>query len=811
MNKKAESCFHCGGSVASGFALEWDGGTRNCCSASCCHTAQNIIKKGLGDFYRLPRSSRKKDVSARLDGKQLSREQSDYFSRSLAEHSRESFLYIPALHCSSCAWVIERALTQLNGVTQAGINSLTRRVHVVFDDSLCTLNQILHTLQEIGYPAELLEFAELEKQRSSERKTLLKQILVAGFGSMQAMSFALVIYVSGEGQLDQATLSFFKWLGFLVTTPVVFYSAQPFFSGFKKAFYNRNFNMDVPIALGVLLTYAASFYQALSLGGEIYFDSVSMLVFLILLGRYLELLSRHKAQDGLDALNRAMSAFVDKRNAQGELENVRVSSLLPRDRIVIPAGALVPVDGVLVSDYAAVDQSLVSGEFELAEKRKGQDIVSGSMVRGQAIEVEVTRAQENSFVSALQALSLKAQSCKSSLIQDGDKAASRFVFAVLCFSVLTSLLWLMVDASKAFDAALAVLVVSCPCAFALATPAVVTRSLSVLINRGVLMVNSDALKRLLEIDYVVFDKTGTLTDARVRLQEIHQPMQAAQVFGIAASLSQHSQHPLSEAFRLHQQEHQQPELYEVDEIQLLSGLGISGWIEGMEYRLGRAEYVLDSVQGTHDAVVADALVLANAHGLLATFLVEEQLRPQAKMLVSELSRRGIPCEIVSGDAEARVQAIANQLGVEHWQARQLPWQKLQRLEQLKAEGRKVLMVGDGNNDAPILAAAEVSVSFAAGAHLAKSQADILLCSNNLMKVIEVYTLAQQAEHVLQQNKRWAVIYNVVAVPFAALGLVTPWLAAIGMSVSSLYVVGNALRIGKHSVRRERLAGKIQWA
>lgn len=795
-NQEVQSvCFHCGNVTSSNatFFVNWKNEARTCCSQACVDTATQIIDKGLGDFYCLPRPKvvkanklNKKETYCCCSSNKVHAVEEAYFSHSLSENISENFLFLPDLHCSSCAWVVERALKQLSGVVDVGVNALTRRVSVSYKKDRLKLDDIIRCLDEIGYPAEMMEYSELDSLRKKERNTLLKQILVAGFGTMQAMMFALVIYVSGENELDQVTLSFFKWLGFLVATPVVLYSAKPFFKGAFKAINNKNLNMDVPIAISVFLTYIASFYQAISDSGEVYFDSVSMLVFLILIGRYLELLSRHKAQSSLEALSKASKPFVERKNTVGEFDLVRVTQLKTGDVIRIKVGDQIPVDGVLLSEYLDVDESLITGEFELQRKVVGATVLSGCLVKNE-VEIRVEKTSEQSFLTALQSLSLKAQTSKAQLVQEGEKTASQFVLAVLCFTLITASAWMWFDPSRAFDAALAVLVVSCPCAFALATPAVITRSLSVLSSKGILLLKPDALVRLLSIDTFVFDKTGTLTNSAIDLACCFRDMQTERAFMLAASLSQQSQHPLSDAFLSHNKEG----LAEVDEQEFLTGLGIRGVIEGKRYFLGRPDFVVKDAYQKQEGVV-----LADDVGVLAVFRIKEGLRSGADELMAHLDQQGFKRLLLSGDGPERVSQLAARLNFgDAWKARQLPSEKLKQIEMLTEVGHQVLMMGDGSNDAPVLAGADVSVSFASATDLAKSKADVLFCNENLVDLVYLFEISRQAKHILSQNKQWALVYNMIAVPFAALGMVPPWLAAIGMSVSSLFVVINTFRLG----------------
>lgn len=787
----AAPCYHCGAPTASPDApltVTIKGVSQPLCSPACHDTASWIIDSGLSDFYRLRQApSVAPDTSGDSHDAWRDPRLWRHVIRPLAPGRSEVCLLVDGVHCSGCVLLVERALMQLPGVAVVQVNAMTRRARIIFDQDKVSLTALLDQLTKAGYHPRPLDAAALDNARRDESRQFLKYLLIAGFGMMQAMMFAMVLYLGPSREIQGPTLEFFRWLGFLAATPVVLYSARPFFAGAARALRGRLLNMDVPISLAVALIYAASFYQSLRGGTEVYFDSVSMLIFFLLIGRYLEMRARHRAVDNTDALARLTPTWAERRRDDGGLEKVGVRELVRGDVVVVPNGGHIPADGTLLSAHTQIDESLLSGESRTQHKRHGDTVIAGSVVMGEPLELRVTHSGDDTFLAMLATLSTRAQTQRPRLAQAGERAASRFVLRVLSLTVLTAVSWLLINPSLALDASLAVLVVSCPCAFALAVPAAITRTLAVLARRGVLVLRPDALEALSSIDRVIFDKTGTLTLPSLSVDTHAPSLSAEQALQLAASLSRSSRHPLSKAFGV---ANTLP-LLEARDVQVLPGLGLTGTVGGRSLHLGRADFALGEAQQN-----AGEVVLAENHRPLASFRVEEQLRPDAARAVAAFQASGIECEIVSGDAGERVAATAAQLGISQWRARQLPADKLTRITELQQSGLRVMAVGDGSNDAPVLAGADVSVALASGTELAQAQADVVLCTDQLTRLPESRTVAQEARRILMQNQRWALCYNLSAMPLAALGWVPPWLAAIGMSTSSLVVVFNALRIGR---------------
>src|SRR5690554_1584099 len=781
-------CYHCNEDLPQGSELKTKvaGKVRLLCSQNCLTTVEWIEKTGLADYYRL-RSGPNQRFNAIDNGH---RQHTSLLQQVLHEHKDgdvEVSLLVDGMHCAGCVWLIERVLLKLGGVSDIQINPVTRRAVLKFDPKQTRLADILEALSYAGYRPRPLERQNLDDSRTEENRDLLKRLLVAGFGMMQVMTYAFVLYMENFGELPGGTKELFRWLGFLVSTPVVFYSAAPFFRNARSSLRMKALNMDVPISIAIAAVYGASVYQAMMFQGEVYFESVTMLVFFLLTGRYLEMRARHRSVDSADALVQLTPAFAQRILADNQTEDVPVVSLKVGDKVRVMEGAHIPADGILLSAQTQLDEALLSGEATARQRLKDDAVIAGSMVLEGPIDLEVTRVGADTFLATLANLSTKAQTQRPRLTRRSERITANFVLRVLIITAFTLVGWLWYDPSQALDATIALLVVACPCALGLAAPAAITRAMGVLAKRNILVIKLDALETLVQIDMAVFDKTGTLTEPSLDAAKMD-----PQALQLAASLARESQHPLSRALVA---ANKLPLLAAL-ETQSFPGMGLEATVVGRKLRLGQPRFVLDEslVEEHQDS----SLVLGENGKLLANFYLNEKLRTDAIVTVNRLQADKIQCQILSGDNETRVKNIAQQLGVKQWHARQVPADKLAHLKKLHENQHKALMVGDGSNDAPVLAGADVSVALTSGAELAQANADILLCDGRLSNLIYIREIAQQTQRILKQNERWAITYNTLAMPAAALGFIPPWLAAIFMSISSLVVVLNALRIGANT-------------
>jgi len=762
------------------------------CCQGCRAAAEWIEQLGLAGYYDLRTAPAPKPTDQDHDSWRNA-DSARHVIRDLGAGRRETLLLIDGVRCTACVWLIERALGAMPGVVSVQVNAVARRARVIWQESKVTLPQLLQTLSRAGYGALPLDARGLDDLRRNESRDALKRLLVAGFGAMQAMMYATAIYLGAVETLDATTLELLRWLGLLVATPVVLYSARPFFAGALRSLKAGRVGMDVPVALAIFAVYAASLLEAVRGTGEVYFDSVSMFVFFLLAGRFLEMRARHHARDLTDAFASLTPPFADRELDDGTLQRVGIHELRVGDRVRVAEGGIVPADGVLLTERCRVDEALLSGESAPVTKRRAELLIAGSVLEDGPVLIRIERVGADTALAGIAALVGRAHAERPRLQVAGELAAARFVARVLTLTALTAAVWTVIDPSRAFAAAVAVLVISCPCAFALAVPAALTRALGALARRRVLVVKPDAIQALAECTHALFDKTGTLTETSLSLADIQtfNGVGREEALGLAATLARESRHPVARAIST---AHPGMSGVAVSEVATHAGLGVSARVEGRALRLGRGDFAI------HGATLAveydDAVLLADDKGPIAAFRVGERLRADACAAIAALQAQGVTVLIASGDAESRVSSVAARLNVDAWRARALPADKLAWLTELRAGGARVLAVGDGVNDAPVLAGADVAIALAEGAELTQASSDIVLAGGRLDVIAPARAIAQRTLAIVRQNQRWALFYNLSAVPLAALGFIPPWLAALGMSLSSLGVILNALRIGR---------------
>ncbi|MBD8873322.1 heavy metal translocating P-type ATPase [Rhodanobacter sp. DHB23] len=707
----------------------------------------------------------------------------------------EVALRIDALGEPRRALALEQAIRALPGVQRVAILPTARRLRVVWDTHRLSLDALVERCTAMQCPAQPLPHDDADDARAAELHDALKRLLVAGMCMMQVMAYALVIYLGAVDFVDFTTRGLFRWLGFLTTIPLVAYSAQPFFAGAWRELRARRLGIHLPVALAVALVFLASAYDTLRGAGEIYFDSVNMFVFLLLAARYVELHARHRGNAQGDAAIDAAPLLAQRRRADGTLETVPALALRAGDMAHVAEGATVPADGVLESASARLDEALLSGESRPVLRRRGERLAAGSVLLDGPATLRVECSGEATALARIGALAARARQARD-FAAASDRDIARFVVRVLALTTLTAAGWLLVDPARAFDAALAVLVVACPCAFALTAPAAFARALGVLARHGVLVTDGAALDRLARVDVALFDKTGTLGVPQLGIAGV-EPLRGdsrEEALALAAALARESSHPLARVLADAAAQCGPPR--QAEGVEAIAGAGLRGMVAGRALRLGRADFALDRAQaGIH---ANSALLLADADGAIAAFHLAEHPRRDAQATLDALRGDGIAACIASGDTPARVAALATRLGIADWHAHQAPADKLALLGALRAAGHVVLAVGDGSNDAPILAGADVSAALGGGTGLAQAQADLLLADDRLAGLAHARAVACQVRDIVAQGRRWSLLYNLCAVPFAALGFVPPWLAGIGMSLSSLAVVANALRTGRES-------------
>ncbi|MBI1397898.1 MAG: heavy metal translocating P-type ATPase [Betaproteobacteria bacterium] len=801
-------CYHCGLPVREPgrFTVRVDGEAREMCCAGCQAVTESILGAGLEAFYRnRTRTAEPGGEVAAAPPEELAiydrPEVQAAFVENGPDGSLETTLLIEGITCAACVWLNEQHLMRTPGVLRADVNYATRRARVRWDPQSIQLSAVLQAIQDIGYRAWPNDSAISERVRKDERRAALWRLFVAAFGTMQVMMYALPGYIAGDGDMAPDIASLMRWASLLLTLPVVLYSASPFYRGAWRDLRLGRLGMDVPVALGVGAAFLGSVWTTLRGHGEVYFDSVTMFVFFLLAGRWLEQGARDKAGEVLRHLVRALPAKAQRLVAypgDRATETIPAGALCVGDVVLVRPGDVFPADGRVIEGSSRVDESLLTGESRPAVREVGSAVVGGTTNIAQPVLVQVERTGADTRLSAIVKLVERAHADRPRLVAAADRFAGWFVGAILLIAAASGSAWLWIDPSHALVVAVAVLVVTCPCALSLATPAALTVATGALARLGLVLTRERAIETLTKVTHVVLDKTGTLTEGApgvVREQRFRE-LPPGRVRAIVAALEAGSDHPAARALRM------PPELAGVAIPDAVSvhheaGAGVEGTIEGVTYRLGARSYV-EVLGGTLPALAGwgglSEVWLADASGAIAAFGLGDRLRGDAAETVAGMARAGLAVILASGDGDEAVAQVANRCGIAEWRARCTPEDKHALVSRLQAGGAVVCMVGDGVNDAPVLARADVSIAMGTGAVLAQQTADLVLCGDELGAVVDGISLARRTLRIIRQNLGWAVVYNVVAVPLAAAGWITPWIAGIGMASSSLVVVLNALRL-----------------
>ncbi len=909
----AGHCFHCGDPVPEPpFHTDILGQSREMCCMGCQLASQSIVEAGLEQYY-LDRSEINRTASlptqlTRLEAYDHDEIKSQFVyaqdGMSVAE------LSVNNLRCAACTWLIESRLDELDGISQCQVNLTNQRMRVIWDEDKLPISRILGVINEIGYEAKPYRQDTHEAMLARHNSQMLLRLGIAALGSMQAMMYAVAIYFGEYSDMLIFQRDFLRWVSLFVSTPVFFYAGVPFFTSAWSAIRARQVNMDVPVSIALVVTFFASLYATITGQGETYFDSVSMFIFFLLAGRYIEHNARLKAatmandlvvvepvlvqkiaedkdaaarilqlieQNTLnntifdnDALSdnsaeqvlnpnnnlatkgtttsaktmpnfkQSMDANIqqltsriaqDWQQVNHKPSNIAQTEAVPEKRqmvtahslqvgdiIMVEAGSEIISDGILLSSTATVSQSLLTGEGDLIIKTQGDYIVGGAQNDSQPFEMLVTALPEDSQIGLIDRLMNRAMSEKPKLAQQADKLARWFVARILVLSALVFIGWYIVDPSQAIWATVAVLVATCPCALSLATPIALTVATNRLASYGFLTTRGHTLQTLAEITHVAFDKTGTLTYGKPNLLNIERLTtndttaasneEKDKLLAIAAALEVGSRHPiahalLTAAYQLH--------LPATQSLQYYPAGGVEAMIDGVLYRIGHVDFAMDKANtdsqqnnaltidlATHRA--SSAVVLScqnsqsNAWQALAGFYFNDKVRDSAPSMLAALKKSGIEPVMLTGDPSPQALVMAEELGMKAAYNGLSPTDKVNHIQALQAKGAVVLMVGDGINDAPVLAAADVSTSIAGAADLAQVSSDSIILNGQIEAITAAKRIADKTKRIIKQNLRWALIYNSSVLIPAALGYVPPWLAAIGMSLSSLFVVLNALRL-----------------
>jgi Cu2+-exporting ATPase len=696
-------------------------------------------------------------------------------------------LAVEGVGCAGCIRKIEGGLKRLPGIVDVRLNFTNRRLAVDWHDGALEASDVISALERLGYRAHPFEPQRAESDETRHARWLMKCLAVAGFAAMNIMLLSVSVW-SGATDMTQETRDFFHWLSALIALPAAAYAGQPFFQSAWRAICTRQLNMDVPISLGVALALAVSVVETAGHAQHAYFDSAVMLLFFLLCGRYVDHAMRRKTRAVAGNLAALRAEVAHRFEAAGEVVTVPVAALKAGDRLLVRPGDRVPADGIVISGASEIDESLVTGETARKKVTAGAAIYAGSISYSGALTMRVSAAGAGTLLDEVERLLARAVTARSRHLRLADRAARLYAPMVHATAALTAIGWLLAGASvhDAIITAIAVLIITCPCALALAIPTVQVVASGALFRAGVILNAGDAVERLAEVDTIVFDKTGTLTLPEPRVDNAADF--APDMLEKAARLALSSRHPLAAALAREACE-RRPYDGAVEE----PGRGVRAVIDGVEARLGSWAFCGLASQQRAGPEPGMSMIAFTHGDRSAIFAARQTLRPDAMAVVKALAERGFDLRIMSGDHPAAVAPVAATLGIAQWQGTLKPAEKIAAIDALKAAGHRVLMVGDGLNDAPALAAAHVSLSPIAAAHIAQAQADAVFLGESLAPVLDALLIGRRARGLMQQNLWLAVIYNAVAVPIAIAGCVTPLIAAVAMSGSSILVTVNALR------------------
>lgn len=796
------ACFHCALPVdrPDEFQVEIDGEIRSVCCPGCKAVAELIRDTGMAGYYAMreapqPGAGRPADDAAEWQIYN-SAEMLAAFAESDGATS-EATLYAGGMYCAACGWLIETTLSKLNGVKSADVNPVTHRVRVRWQPEGLGLGDILAALADLGYDPQPLAPESSARPEVLEQRSALKRLLVASLGMMQVMMFAIGLYAGDFQGMEENMQRFLRWVSFAVTTPVVLYSARPFFAGAWRGLMTRTPGMDLPVSVAIGAAYAGSVYATLTHGPAVWYDSVVMFVFFLTLGRFLEMRARHRSIDRSTALSTLLPTTVT-RLEDGVEVTIPVSQVAAGDVVVVRPGEPIPADGALIDGDTSVDEALLTGESRPRTRRVGDSLVAGSVNLDGKIRMCVETTGSDTTLGTISRLSERARYARPAFVQLADRIASYIVIAILVIAATVASAWTFIDADRAFVVTLSVLVVTCPCALALATPAAFAAAGSRLAEMRLLVTNGNAIEALARATRMLFDKTGTVTRGAPvieRVDILDGAWDETSCRNLAAALETVSTHPLARAFEI------EDIPFSATDQRVAIGQGVAGTIDGRRWRLGKSEFAGARPGGRPDLNRppgrAPAGIYLGVDGrAVARFVVVDELREHSLDTFRLLQKLGLRTALISGDREEPVHELAGQLGVNDYFAECSPEDKLDVIRKAQAGGDIVVMVGDGINDAPVLAGADASIAPAHGATLAQTSADIILVGEILSPIVAGLTTARKTMRIVRQNLAWAIVYNAAAVPLAVLGYVPPWAAAIGMSASSLIVVLNSLRIGR---------------
>lgn len=783
-----KSCYHCGEDVPANtdFKVEILGEVRDMCCPGCETVAQTIVESGLVSYYQYRTAPAEKadlvpeqlQALIHYDNEDV---QSEFVRNN--ENTSEVTLSLEGVSCAACAWLIEKQVSAVEGLVSIRVNTTTNRALLAWDKTQVRLSELLSVIHKLGYKAAPFEADKQEAAYHQTMKQYLYRLGIAGLATMQVMMLAVALYLEVFGDLEPEFKSYFRWVSLIFATPVLLYSALPFYLNAWRSIRGRTLGMDVPVSIALIFAYVASLVATVTEQGEVFFESISMFTFFLLVGRFLEMRARRKAAAASGNLLKLIPAIATTLDG----DQIPVKTLNIGDRIRVLPGEHIPADGKVISGRIHIDESMLTGESVHVVKKIGDAVYAGTLNGDESFELEVTNSKADSMISNIVRLQDEAQHSKPKIAEIADVVARYFVGVILIISAGTWFYWHQTKPDDAFWIMLSVLVATCPCALSLATPTALTCATSRMGNFGILLRKGHVFETLCKINHLVVDKTGTLTKGDIEISETKTfaNLNESEVLSIAAALEVHANHPIARAFSGFSREE-----VTVSDVQNVIGSGIQGNWNSKTVKIGSAIFVVGESRAESNAVYLSVDALH-----VATFYYRDPIRKESKAFIQRFADAGIKTTLLTGDSLQNAQSVANEIGIDNVIASAKPEDKLAYLKGLD-KNDITMMVGDGINDAPTLAGSHLSVAMGGGTDVAKASADMTLLGDNLEKLLEARTLAIRTRKIIRENLAWSLGYNLLILPLAVAGLVAPYVAVVGMSASSIIVVSNSLRLLK---------------
>ena len=798
-------CFHCGEPIPSGLDLvvEIDKQPQAMCCYGCKAVAEQIIEFGLSDYYRhrtslpqRPESLVPEDLK-KLTAFNNPQIQSEFVSNN-DDNNKEAKLIIEGISCPACVWLIESRIGKLEGVRQVSVNYSTQRCRIVWQENEIELSDILTAITQLGYQALPYNHKQRELLYENERKGQLIRLGIAGLFGMQVMMIAIALYFGEASGIENHYLIFFHWISLLLTLPVLFFSGRPIFHGAYRDIKNKRPGMDIPITLGLSIAFISSLWSTIQQSGHVYYDSIVMFIFFILGGRYFEFMSRKKSTAYLDTVSSILPPIAIKIEPSGEKQIVELNTLSVSDNILVKPGEIIPIDGKVYEGQSSVDESIITGESMPVAKYPGMNVVGGSTNNESPLFINVTAVGEHTVLSNISRIIDKASSNKPATVLLANKIVSIFICSLLTIASLSAFYWYHADQSQWLAITIAVLVVSCPCALSLATPTALSSAAVTFMRNGIALLNNDSIEIIAKSDCFVFDKTGTLTKGTLELENVeilNKNFNCDDILNIASALESASEHPLAKAICMATENN---EVLHARNVRNYPGQGISGDIDEPWY-IGTDKFIREHCSENitnqlNSNCTLRRIFLANSKSVIAALYFNDDIREASHDLIRYLKKQGKKIILMSGDHETIVKEVADNLEIEEYQAELKPEEKLKNINHLQQQGHQVCMIGDGINDAPGFAQSDIAIAMTDASDITKLNADMLLLNNKIESLKTMLKIVFKTNRTIHANFIWALGYNLTALPFAVLGYIAPWMAALGMSLSSLIVVINATRI-----------------